>query len=200
MYGLSAIPVAAGDSVVRIRSAAALAMLACLSTTTAGAAWAAASPVGASTDYRLDAGDKLRLTVFGEPALTGEYVVGSNGRMALPLIGEVGAKGATTTEVEAMIETKLKDGYLRDPRVSLEVMTHRPFYILGEVNKPGEYPYTADLTVVRAVATANGFTYRANKKQVFIRHAGEASEKAYPAESSQPLAPGDTVRVAERFF
>jgi len=181
-----------------------LAMFACLSTAAASAAPAAVTPAastaGGKDDYRLDAGDKLKLTVFGEPALTGEYVVGSNGRMALPLIGEVGAKGATTTEVETMIETKLRDGYLRDPRVSLEVMTHRPFYILGEVNKPGEYPYTADLTVVRAVATANGFTYRANKKQVFIRHAGEAAEKAYPAESSQPLAPGDTVRVAERFF
>jgi polysaccharide export outer membrane protein len=163
------------------------------------AATAAAATIG-GRDYRLDAGDKLRLTVFGEVSLSGDYVVGATGRMALPLIGEINAKGQTTTEVEKLIETKLKDGYLRDPRVSLEVITYRPFYILGEVNRPGEYPYTADLTVVKAVATANGFTYRANKNRVFIKHVGETEEKPYPAESTTIVAPGDTIRVAERFF
>lgn len=166
---------------------------------TPAAGSSAAVPIN-SRDYRLDAGDKMKLTVFGEPSLSGDYVVGATGRMAIPLIGEINAKGQTAAEVEKQIEGKLKDGYLRDPRVSLEVTTYRPFYILGEVNRPGEYPYTADLTVVKAVATANGFTYRANKNRVFIKHVGETEEKPYPAESTTIVAPGDTIRVAERFF
>lgn len=160
----------------------------------------AAPAARVSNDYRLGAGDKLRLTVFGEESLSGQYVVGTSGRMAIPLIGEINAQGATVAEVEKMIDAKLRDGYLRDPRVSLEVQSYRPFYILGEVNRPGEYPYTDDLSVVKAVATANGYTYRANKKRVYIKHVGETAEKVYPAESTTMIAPGDTVRISERFF
>lgn len=152
------------------------------------------------SDYHLGAGDKLRLTVFGEDNLSGQYVVSTTGKLAIPLIGEINAQGASTAEVERMIDAKLRDGYLRDPRVSLEVMTYRPFYILGEVSRPGEYPYTADLTVVKAVATANGYTYRANTKRVYIKHVGEAVEKPYPAGSTTMVAPGDTIRVTERLF
>lgn len=106
----------------------------------------------------------------------------------------------TVRDFQTKVTTALADGYIRDPRVSAEVLNYRPFYILGEVNKPGEYPYTNGLTVLNAVATAGGFTYRANTKSVFIRRANEASEKAYPLSSVPAVAPGDTIRVAERFF
>jgi len=167
---------------------------------TASAAEAVPPTPAVGADYRLGPGDKLRLTVFGEDNLSGQYVVSTTGKLAIPLIGEINAQGATTAEVEKMIDAKLRDGYLRDPRVGLEVLTYRPFYILGEVNRPGEYPYTADLTVVKAVATANGYTYRANQKRVYIKHVGETAEKAYPAGSATMVAPGDTIRVTERLF
>jgi len=140
------------------------------------------------------------MIVFGDPSLTGEYVVSPAGNMSLPLIGDVKAQGRTVTELKIDIETKYRSGYLLQPNVSLEVLTFRPFFILGEVNKPGEYPFTADLTVAKAVATAGGYTYRANTKRVFIRHAGEDAAKPYPLDSSLPVAPGDEVRISERYF
>jgi polysaccharide export outer membrane protein len=151
-------------------------------------------------DYRLGAGDKIRVIVFGEEALTGEFFVGGSGKVSLPLIGEVQAAGLTIKEFQAEVTTSLQEGYLKDPKVSAEVLTYRPFYILGEVNKPGEYPYTNGLTVLNAVATANGFTYRANTKKVFVRHARDTSEHEYPLTTSTAVAPGDTIRIAERFF
>jgi polysaccharide export outer membrane protein len=150
--------------------------------------------------YKLGAGDKIRVITFGEEALTGEFQVGGSGKVSLPLVGEVPAAGLTIPEFQKGVETALKDGYLRDPRVSVEVLNYRPFYILGEVNKPGEYPYTNGLTVMNAVATAEGFTYRANTKRVFIKRADTSEEQEYPLNSTTPVAPGDTIRVAERFF
>jgi protein involved in polysaccharide export with SLBB domain len=170
----------------------------CLAQTAPAAPRMAADPAQAS--YTLGQGDKLRMIIYGEENLTGEYVVSSEGRLALPLIGEVQAAGLSVAQVQNLIEEKYKNGYLREPSVSLEVLTYRPFYILGEVNKPGEYPYTSGLTVMKAVATAQGFTYRANSKKVFIKHQGETGEKPYKMDDSTPLAPGDVVRVAERFF
>lgn len=150
--------------------------------------------------YKLGAGDKIRVITFGEESLTGEFQVGGSGKVSLPLIGEVAAAGMTIPEFQKEVESALKDGYLKDPRVSVEVLNYRPFYILGEVNKPGEYPYTNGLTVMNAVATAEGFTYRANTKRVFIKRADDAQEQEYPLNSTTPVAPGDTIRVAERFF
>jgi polysaccharide export outer membrane protein len=154
----------------------------------------------ADLDYRLGAGDKLRMIVFGEENLTGEYVVSAEGRLALPLIGEVMAKDLSVGQLRQIIEEKYKQGYLKQPSVSLEVLTYRPFYILGEVNKPGEYPYTSGLTVMKAVATAQGYTYRANTKKVFIKHTGGTAEQPYQVDSQTLVAPGDVIRVAERFF
>ena len=150
--------------------------------------------------YKLGAGDKIRVITFGEEALTGEFQVGGSGNVSLPLIGEVAAVGLTIPEFQKAVETALKQGYLRDPKVSVEVLNYRPFYILGEVNKPGEYPYTNGLTVMNAVATAEGFTYRANTKRVFIKRADSEKEQEFPLNSMTPVAPGDTIRVAERFF
>jgi polysaccharide export outer membrane protein len=151
-------------------------------------------------DYRLGAGDKIRVITFGEEALTGEFFVGGSGKVSLPLIGEVQAAGLSIPEFQKGVENALKDGYLKEPRVSVEVLNYRPFYILGEVNKPGEYPYTNGLTVHKAVATAEGFTYRANTKKVFIKRANSDKEVEAPLTEITVVAPGDTIRIAERFF
>lgn len=151
-------------------------------------------------EYRLGAADKVRVNVYGEEGLTGEFIVGGSGRISMPLIGEVQAAGLTITEFQTEIAEALKKGYINEPRVSAEVLNYRPFYILGEVNKPGEYPYTNNLTVLNAVATAEGFTYRANTRQVYIKRADGTGEQAYPLTTATQVAPGDTIRIGERFF
>jgi polysaccharide biosynthesis/export protein len=155
--------------------------------------------VAQPTEYRLGPGDQLRITVFNEQDLTGQYVVGSQGTIAYPLVGEVQAAGLTVLEFSESLQTALQ-GYLRQPNVAVEVANYRPFFILGEVQRPGTYPYSANLTVLNAVATAGGFTYRANRSRVFIRHANEAEEHAYPLTIATPVLPGDTVRIGERLF
>ena len=156
---------------------------------------------GTGQDYRLGAGDKLRITVFGEDSLTGEYfVAGGSGMVAFPLVGDVKASGLTVEQLREALEAKLRDGYLKEPRVAIEVLNYRPFFILGEVAKPGEYPYTNGLTVLNAVATANGFTYRADTRKVFIRRANAGQETQYPLTATTPVEPGDTIRIGERFF
>lgn len=152
-------------------------------------------------DYQLGAGDKLKIMTFGEESLTGEFVVGGSGKVAIPLLGEISATGLTAREFQGRMEAALKEGdFLKDPRVTVEVLNYRPFYILGEVNKPGEYPYTNGLTVMNAVATAEGFTYRANKGRVKIKRATGEKEEEFPLTSTTPVAPGDTIRIPERFF
>jgi polysaccharide export outer membrane protein len=150
--------------------------------------------------YRLGPTDKVRVMVYGEEQLTGEFTVGSNGAISFPLIGEVAAQGLTPRDLQGALEAKLGAGYLREPKVAVEVLTYRPFYILGEVNKPGEYPYSTGLTVLKAVATAQGFTYRANRGRVFVRHAGDKSEQKLELSGTTTVQPGDTIRIAERYF
>ncbi len=161
---------------------------------------ATATPAALDGDYRLGPSDKLHMIVYGETDLTGDYTISASGKLALPLIGEVDALGLTLNQLQAAIAAKYNQGYLRDANVSLEVLTYRPFYILGEVTRPGEYPYTAGLTVMRAVATAGGYTYRANKRRAFIKHVSDTKEKPYAVDSTTPVAPGDVIRVGERFF
>jgi len=162
---------------------------------------AGSAPVSAKLeDYRLGAADKIRVLVYNEPNLSGEFIVNSAGTLSLPLIGDVVAAGRTTDEIRQEIEQRLAAGYLRAPQVSIDVLEYRPYFILGEVNKPGDYPYTADLTVLKAVATANGFTYRADQKHVWLKHAGQTKEQKYSITSDLPLQPGDTIRIGERYF
>lgn len=156
----------------------------------------AANPVS----YRLGPGDKLRINVFGEDTLSGEFDVPGAGTIAFPLIGDVQASGLTVSELESEIEGRLKPDYLKDPHVSIEVLNYRPFYILGEVMKPGEYPYTNGLTVLNAVATANGFTYRADTHKVYIKRANSPAEIVTKLNATTPVEPGDTIRIGERFF
>jgi len=151
-------------------------------------------------EYKLGTGDKVRILVFNEPTLSGEFSVNSSGALSLPLIGDIAAVGKTTTELKAIIEKGLSDGYLREPRVSIDVLSFRPFYILGEVSKPGEYPFSNGLTVMNAVATAEGFTYRADKRVVHIRREGTDQEDNYRMTPNLRVQPGDTIRIGERYF
>ncbi|ARR52433.1 polysaccharide biosynthesis protein [Rhizorhabdus wittichii DC-6] len=164
---------------------------------------AASVPLGTTLapGYVLGTGDKLRISVFGEPKLDGEYVVSSTGIVSFPLIGNVPASGQTVEALQESIRSKLAAGYLKDPRVSAEVLNYRPFYILGEINKPGEYPFVNGITVQQAVAMAGGFSYRANTKRVFIKRALETAERPVQIKGKAVLLmPGDTIRVGERFF
>ena len=160
----------------------------------------ASGPVETPGDYQLGVADELRITVFNEPNLSGQFVVNSNGMLSLPLIGEVKAAGTTVDQLRTQVTNRLSDGYLIAPKVSIEVLTFRPFYILGEVNKPGKYAYSSGLTVLNAVATAEGFTYRANKHKVFVKHAGSTAETAVSLDPATPVQPGDTIRIGERYF
>ncbi len=168
----------------------------------AGAAPANAIPRGgdATYQYRLGPADKVRIITFDEASLTGEFVVSGSGTISLPLIGDVKAAGLTTAELQTEIQTTLSNGYLKDPKVNVEVLNYRPFYILGEVTKPGEYPYVNGLTVLNAVATANGFTYRADTHRVYIKRADETAEHEVDLTTTTPVEPGDTIRVKERYF
>lgn len=159
----------------------------------------AAAPAS-STDYVLGVADHVRITVYNEPSLSGEYPVASNGTVAMPLIGEVPAKGLTPGQLQSAIQAALANGYLTNPRVAIDVLTFRPYYILGEVNKAGQYPYSAGLTVMNAVATAQGFTYRASTKYVYIKHVGSDQEERVRVTADLPVQPGDTIRIPQRFF
>ena len=182
-------------------------MMASMTASCAQGVMAAGSPAGPDSadtriieEYRLGVADKVRVNVFGEAALTGEFLVGGNGKISLPLIGETQASGLTIGEFQEEVATALRDGFITEPRVSAEVLNYRPFYILGEVNTPGEYPYTNSLTVLNAVATAGGFTYRADNRRVYIKRASGDAEEEFPLTTSTRVAPGDTIRIRERLF
>jgi protein involved in polysaccharide export with SLBB domain len=183
------------------KTAAVLAMAAALTGPAAAVSQPAFSTAAAADQtYVLGAGDRVRITTFGEDDLSGEFAVGDAGKVAMPLAGGIDAAGRTVRDFQAAVETALRGRYLRDPKVSVEVLNHRPFYILGEVNRPGAYPFVAGLTVLNAVATAQGFTYRANTKRVFVKHAGEAKEEVVRLGPALQVRPGDTVRIGERLF
>lgn len=150
--------------------------------------------------YALGAGDKLRITVYGEDKLSGEYVVDGAGAIAFPLIGTVKAKGLTAPKLAHDLGVALSNGYLDNPSIAIDVLNFRPYYILGEINTPGEYPFVEGLTVFSAVAKSAGFTYRADEKRVLIRHKDSAGETLYRLDGTTPVQPGDTIRVLERKF
>lgn len=148
--------------------------------------------------YKLGVGDRLRVIVLGEGDLSGEFEIGSKGTINLPLIGEVDAEGLTISELEDNIEARLADGYLRAPNVTMEVTNYRPFYILGEVQGPGSYPYVNGMTVLNAVALAGGFTYRAREGEVLLSRDGSGTDLTVPVTTQ--ILPGDIITVRERFF
>jgi polysaccharide export outer membrane protein len=150
--------------------------------------------------YRLDSGDRIRIVVFGLDDLTGSYTVDGSGVISMPLIPDVVARGLTTAELEEAVSAELKKGVVRNPSVSAEIETFRPFFILGEVQQPGQYPYVHGMTVLTAVAIAGGFSERAQKNYVSItRTVGDSAVEAR-AERNTLVRPGDVIFVLERFF
>lgn len=163
---------------------------------------AQALPPGQSTEgYRLGSGDRVRITVYGQPELTGEFQVDGGGLLSYPLIGQVQAGGLTAKGLEQALVSKLKPDYLRNPSVSVEVLTYRPFYIVGEVRTPGSYPYVSGMTIINAIALAGGFTYRARESSFYLTRTGENGEKTrITASPETPVLPGDVITVRERYF
>jgi polysaccharide export outer membrane protein len=150
--------------------------------------------------YQLGAGDKVHITVYGEADLTGDFEVSGAGRIAFPLIGEVQAAGLTAPELGQRLGELLGNGYLISPHVAVEVSSYRPFYVVGEVNRPGSFPYTDGMTALNAIALAGGFTPGASEGDVYIRHAGQTKEVEMPIDDVTRIEPGDVVRVDESTF
>lgn len=151
--------------------------------------------------YLLEPGNKVRVTVFNETNLSGEFAVDPVGQIALPLVGSVPASGVTAKTLAGRIEAALKrDNLMRDPKVAVEIISFRPYYVLGEVKAPGEFPYTNGVTVLSAVAKAGGYDYRARHGDVVLIRSEEGGTKEYRATEGTPLMPGDIVKVLERMF
>jgi len=164
------------------------------------APYAPTALTGHDAPYQLDAGDRLRVQVFGQEGLTNSYIVDASGNISLTLIGTVPVRGLTTAQVARAIAERLRNGYIRNPHVSVEVEVYRPFFILGEVNAPGQYPYVPNMTVEAAIAIAGGFAPRANKRDIVLARNfnGEVMRQSVPPDF--PLRPGDTITVCERWF
>ena len=153
-----------------------------------------------ATAYRLGSGDKVRITVFNEKDLSGEFDVNDQGVVALPLIGQVSLTGKTISEAEQLIADRYGKDYLINPRVNVEVLNYRPFFILGEVKTPGSYPFVNGMTVINAVALAGGYTPRANHDRIYIKRASSPTAGEQPVQEDGAVLPGDVIRVSERFF
>ena len=169
------------------------------------AAGAYVVPVGytarrADSAYHLDAGDKLRVVVYGQEGLTNTYAIDASGSITMPLIGSVPARGRTAAGLAAEITAKLRNGYIREPSVAVEIEAYRPFFILGEVQAPGQYPYVPNMTVESAIAIAGGFSPRARRDVVILTHTDASGAVRYEVPLGTSLKPGDTVQVGERWF
>ncbi len=183
------------------------ALLACAAAGLSAAGCAPRAPMASALidehplrDYRLASGDKLRVIVFGQDTLSNIYGVDAQGRIAMPLIGDTPAAGRTTRELERQIEGRLRGGYLREPRVSVEVDAYRPFFVLGEVNNSGQFPYVAGMTAQTAVAIAGGFSPRGYQGSAEITRMIDGVPVTGTVPITTPIRPGDTVVVRERWF
>ena len=161
---------------------------------------AAPMPVRYDASYRLDAGDRLRVVVYGQEGLTNTYAIDAGGSITMPLIGSVPARGRTPAGLAAEISAKLRNGYIREPSVAVEVEAYRPFFILGEVAAPGQYPYVPNMTVESAVAIAGGFSPRALRDRVTLTHTDASGSARVVVPLGTAISPGDTVLVGERWF
>jgi len=163
-------------------------------------AYAAPMPANYDKTYRLDAGDKLRVVVYGQEGLTNSYAIDAGGSITMPLIGQVPARGRSPAQLATEISAKLRNGYIREPSVAVEIESYRPFFILGEVAAPGQYPYVPNMTVESAVAIAGGFSPRARRDNVTVTHTDGSGASRYVVPLGTPIGPGDTVQVGERWF
>src|ERR1041385_4132799 len=150
--------------------------------------------------YTLDSGDKLRIVVFGQDTLSNNYTVDAQGHINMPLIGSVPARGMTTAQLSAAIASRLKQSFIRDPSVAVDIEVYRPFFVLGEVAFPGQYPYVPNMTVENAIAIAGGFTPRAYRDKVKVTRQVQGAPSRFMLPLRYPLRPGDTIEVAERWF
>src|SRR5271169_420622 len=157
-------------------------------------------PVAYDTPYRLDAGDKLRVVVYGQEGLTNTYAIDAGGSITMPLIGTVPARGRTSSELTSEISARLRNGFIRTPSVAVEIESYRPFFILGEVAAPGQYPYVPNLTVESAVAIAGGFSPRALRDHVTLTHTDASGAARAIVPLGTAIGPGDTILVGERWF
>jgi polysaccharide biosynthesis/export protein len=160
----------------------------------------ARAPMRYDAAYHLDAGDKLRVVVYGQEGLTNTYAVSAGGSITMPLIGSVMARGRTTAGLAADISAKLRAGFIREPSVAVEIEAYRPFFILGEVAAPGQYPYVPNMTAESAVAIAGGFSPRARRDRVTVTHTDASGTTRFEIAPGSPISPGDTVLVGERWF
>lgn len=159
-----------------------------------------ATAYAAAPRYTLDSGDRLRIVVFGQDGLTNSYAVDAGGNITMPLIGSVKARGLTAVELSGAISGRLRQGYIREPHVAVEIEAHRPFFILGEVTTPGQYPFVANMTVETAVAIAGGFTPRAQRQGVTLSRTVQGQPFRGTVPLASPIQPGDTIVVGERWF
>ena len=157
-------------------------------------------PAAHDAGYRLDAGDKLRVVVYGQEGLTNTYAIDAGGSITMPLIGSVPARGRTPAGLAAEITGKLRNGYIREPSVAVEIESYRPFFILGEVAAPGQYPYVPNMSVESAVAIAGGFSPRARRDRVTLTHTDGSGPTRVVVPLGTAVGPGDTVLVGERWF
>lgn len=151
-------------------------------------------------EYYMGPGDVVKITVFNQQDLSGEYTISASGQLSLPLIGTVDAKNLTVKQLEQAIIDRLKPDYLLNPQISIQVLNYRPFYILGEVKEPKSYPYVAGMTYRNAVAIAGGFTYRAKQDHVLVVRMNDAEKKELELNIDEKVMPGDIIRIEERFF
>jgi polysaccharide export outer membrane protein len=162
--------------------------------------FASAPPTREAGPYVLGPGDKIRLKIYGDSDVNGEYEVSSGGNVSIPLIGQVKAAGQTTSQLERTLFARMKGKIANDPKINIEIATYAPFYIYGEVKKAGVYPFQPGMTVAAAVATAGGLTYRANEDKVLLQRANSPTTVAVAVDGGTRVYPGDNIRVAERFF
>jgi polysaccharide biosynthesis/export protein len=164
------------------------------------AVYATPMPVAYDAAYRLDAGDRLRIVIYGQEGLTNTYAIDAGGSITMPLIGAVRARGLTPAGLAAEITGKLRNGYIREPSVAVEIEAYRPFFILGEVAAPGQYPYVPNMSVESAVAIAGGFSPRARRDRVTLTHTDGGGSMRAVVPLGTPISPGDTVLIGERWF
>lgn len=153
-----------------------------------------------SYQYTLGSGDRLKIVTYGEERLTGEFAVNGEGQVSFPLLGEVQARGRTLAQFKADLIGRLSANLLRNPQVAVEMLNLRPVYVLGEVARPGEFPFAEHMTVYALVAKAGGFTYRANRAFAYVTAEGDDNERATRLTSSTAVHPGDTIRIPDRTF
>jgi polysaccharide export outer membrane protein len=156
--------------------------------------------IGAESAYQLGPGDRISVTVFNQDDLSGQFSLDEKGRFSMPLIGAVRAEGLTPAQLENILVGKFRPDYLVNPRIYVQVLNYRPYYLVGEVASTGGFPYIAGMTYLKAIAIAGGFSYRAKQDYVYVVRAGDPEQEEIKLDVDEKVQPGDIIRVAERLF